>query len=242
MSSTYTSDFPASLETIVYPETDGKPMAETDIHRQEMMDTIATLVEFFRAAPDIYVSGNLLLYYEEGNPAASVAPDVFVVKGIAKRQRPIYKLWEEQRAPNIVFEFTSRSTRLEDLGNKRALYAMIGVREYFMCDPLGEYMKQPLRGFRLVAGEYETIAAETDGALISEELGLRLLLEDNRLRLINQASGQKLLRPAEVAAAHRESEARAAAAEQRLAEREQELAQLQAELARLRAGPASSEE
>jgi hypothetical protein len=58
---------------IEYPETDGNPMAETDTYRQEMTDTIETLAEFFRAEPDVYVAGNLLLYYEEGNPAASTA-------------------------------------------------------------------------------------------------------------------------------------------------------------------------
>ncbi len=47
-----------------------------------------------RIAPEVYVGGNLPIYYEEGDPAKSVAPDVFVVFGIAKRQRRIYKLWE----------------------------------------------------------------------------------------------------------------------------------------------------
>ncbi len=64
---------------IVYPETDGKPMAETEIYRQATTDTIATLAEFFRELPDVYVGGNLLFYYEQGNPAAAVGPDVFVV-------------------------------------------------------------------------------------------------------------------------------------------------------------------
>jgi Uma2 family endonuclease len=206
-------------------------MAETDTHRQEMTDTIETLAEFFRADPNVYVAGNLLLYYEEGNPATSTAPDVLVVRGIASQKRLTYKLWVEGRAPNVVIEFTSRSTRLEDLGNKRALYAMIGVQEYFLSDPLEEYLKPPLRGFRLVAGEYTPLEPDEHGALISQELGMRLQHEDNRLRLINLATGEPLLRPAEVAAALRtEREARQAA--------EQHLARLQAELVRLQAGQA----
>ncbi|MGH2544173.1 MAG: Uma2 family endonuclease, partial [Ardenticatenaceae bacterium] len=113
-----------------YPESDGKPMAETEVHRQEMTDLIAALAEFFRHQPDVYVGGNMLLYYEEGNPHASVAPDVFVVKGVSKEVRRTYQLWREQRPPTVIWEITSRSTRLEDLGNKRVLYAMIGVQEY----------------------------------------------------------------------------------------------------------------
>ena len=87
---------------VEYPESDGKPMAETDIHRQAMLDSIATLSEFLHDRPDVYVTGNLLLYYEEGNPAAAVAPDVFVVLGVGKQLRRTYKLWEEQHAPTVV--------------------------------------------------------------------------------------------------------------------------------------------
>ncbi len=209
-------------------------MAETDDHRQEMLDVIDTLADFFRADPEVYVAGNLLLYYEEGNPSASVAPDVFVVKGVLKRQRRTYKLWEEGRPPTVVLEITSRSTRLEDLGNKRALYAMLGVSEYFLYDPLAEYLEPPLQGFLLVNGEYERIGPDADGSLFSRVLGLKLQIENDRLRLINAATGERLLRPAEAREqARAETEARRAA-EQRLADVDAELARLQAEVARLR--------
>ncbi len=214
-------------QQIEYPESDGKPTAETDTHRQEMLDTIDTLTDFFRSDPNVYVAGNLLLYYEEGNLAASVAPDVFVVKGVPKGQRRTYKLWVEGQPPTVVLEITSRSTRLEDLGNKRALYALIGVGEYFLYDPLAEYLEPPLQGYLLAGSEYQRIDSDTDGSLFSRALGLGLRIEENRLRLINAATGERLLRPAEV----REQ---ARAAEQRLADAEAELARLQAELARLR--------
>ncbi len=72
---------------IEYPETDGEPMAETDTHRDLMSDAlIQPLKEHFRNESNVYVSGNLLLYYEEGNPRASVAPDVFIVFGIEMTQ------------------------------------------------------------------------------------------------------------------------------------------------------------
>jgi hypothetical protein len=82
-----------------YRETDGRPMAETDLHRDEMVRPITTLQSAFAERSDIYVSGNLLPYYEEGNPRRSVAPDVFAVFGIPKHRREIYKLWEEDVAP-----------------------------------------------------------------------------------------------------------------------------------------------
>ena len=126
---------PAVAE-IFYPESDGQPMAETDVHRDLMIDLIAMLREYFHDDPQVYISGNLFLYYQEGNPRRVVAPDVFVVKGIPGGRRRIYKLWEEGRPPDVVFEVTSPSTRGEDLRTKHALYARLGVAEYFLFDPL----------------------------------------------------------------------------------------------------------
>ena len=212
---------------IEYPESDGKRMAETPAHRKAMTDTIEMLTDFFRDAPNVYVSGNMMMYYEEGDPTASVSPDVFVVKGVPKGERRTYKLWVEKRPPNVVFEFTSRSTRLEDSGNKKALYAMLGVREYFVCDPLGEYLEPPLQGFVLERGEYRRLPAESDGSVMSDELGLRLKLEGNQLRLCVAATGERLLTPAEAQEKARE-------AEQKLAQAQEEIERLKAELARLR--------
>ncbi len=113
-------------------------MAETDVHIDALLYLREALKDYFRDAPQVYVAGNMLLYYEEGNPAACVAPDVFVGQGVAKRERRTYKLWEEGQPPAVVFEITSRGSRLEDLGTKRVVYAMLGVREYFLYDPLGE--------------------------------------------------------------------------------------------------------
>jgi Uma2 family endonuclease len=72
-----------------------------------------------------------------------------VVQGVAKGERRTYKLWEEGQLPAVVFEITSRGSRLEELGTKQALYAMLGVREYFLYYPLGEYLRPPLQGYRL---------------------------------------------------------------------------------------------
>lgn len=201
-------------KTVVYPESDGKPMAESDLHRKEMTRLIQTSEDAFAARPDVYVSGNLLLYYEAGNPRASVAPDVMVVKGVPKLPlRRIYKLWEEGAPPATVIEVTSPTTRREDLHRKWDLYARLGVREYVLYDPLGEYLRPPLQGYRLAEGAYEPMATDADGALVSEELGMRLMLVDGRLRLFDKTTGTPLLSPrerAEVEAeARRDAEQRA---------------------------------
>ena len=67
---------------VIYPESDGKPMAEADLHRDQMVALIEALKHYFRYDAQVYVSGNLLLYYQESHPRKSVAPDVFVVFGV----------------------------------------------------------------------------------------------------------------------------------------------------------------
>src|SRR6516225_10037359 len=85
-----------------YPTSDGKPMAETDHHRKLMTDLIQTLDRYYADDPNVYVSGNLLLFYEPGNRRRHISPDVLVVKGIAKHDRPNYLLWEERKGPDVV--------------------------------------------------------------------------------------------------------------------------------------------
>ena len=75
------------VRKIDYPTSDGKPMAETEIHRDDMMDLIQTLQDYFAEEPMVCVAGNMLMFYEEGNRRKHIAPDVFVVRGIPKKQR-----------------------------------------------------------------------------------------------------------------------------------------------------------
>jgi Uma2 family endonuclease len=216
-----------TAQQIHYPESDGKPMGETDAHIDALIYLREALRDHFRDDLQMYVAGNMLLYYEEGSPAACVAPDVFVVQGVAKGERRTYRLWEEGQPPVVVFEITSRGSRLEDLGTKRAVYAMLGVWEYFLYDPLGEYLRPPLQGYRLQEGEYQRLQPEGEGRLTSQALGLELRVEEGRLRLVNPTTGEHLLTPAEALAARRtEAAARLAA--------EVELERLRDELARLR--------
>lgn len=203
-----------NLAEVYYPESDGKPMAETDLHRNEMFELIAMLEARYADAPDVYVSGNLLLYYEEGNPAASVAPDTFVVLGVPKGRRRIYKLWVEGLPPNVVFEVTSRSTRREDLRTKRELYARLGVAEYFLYDPEAEYLRPPLQGLHLVGGTFAALAPDDAGTLRSQQLGLDLRLDaDGLLQLYDVVTGTRLRRLPEQRQAWERAEARAEWAE-----------------------------
>ena len=212
---------------IEYPESDGEPMAESDLHRKEMTYLIDALTEHFRWAADIYVAGNLFLYFKKGDPRAVVAPDLFVVKGVAKRDRKVYKLWEEHRSPCLVVEVTSDTTRDEDLSDKQTVYEHLGVDKYFLFDPLGDYLDPRLQGHRLVNGRYRPAPLEPDGSLVSRTAGVTFRVERDHLRLTETSSGRSLLR-------YEEYESRLLQVEARNSALENENARLRAELERLR--------
>ncbi|HKB03385.1 MAG TPA: Uma2 family endonuclease [Gemmataceae bacterium] len=216
-------------------------MAETDLHRQLMTALIEALEDRFAADPNIYVSGNLLLFFEEGNKRKHVSPDVFVVFGVPKRVRDNYLLWDEGRGPSAVIELTSSSTRREDTHTKHALYRdVLRVPEYFLFDPKGDYLNPRFQGFRLSGGEYRPMRLK-DGRLQSRQLGLWLVPVGEHLRLMDPETGRLL--PTRAEARQTEAQARRAAEEQARAEiqarqaAEAELERLRAELAAARDRP-----
>jgi Uma2 family endonuclease len=183
-----------------YPESDGKPMAETDLHRDWMVRIIDLLKTRYRGE-QVYVSGDLIVYYVEGNPRKSVVPDAFVVKNSDPGRRRIYKIWEEGRVPDVVFETTSDTTRCNDTKVKPPIYADLGIPEYFMYDPTADYLDPPLAGMRLVNGDYEPIEPDSQGRLLCCELGIKLFLEGDDLVMCDARTGRRLLTEAEVAQA-----------------------------------------
>jgi len=240
---------------VEYPESDGKPMGETDFHVALMAYLIDALRRRFADDPAIYIAGNNFVYYEEGNPAAVVSPDVYVVRGVPSGLRRTYKLWLERQPPELVIELTSRSTHLEDLGNKRAIYEELGVKEYVIFDPEGDRFDPPFRAFRLEGGALRPVTPRIapDGATVfhSEVVGLELHARGTELRLVDPETGLALPSSLELARevdaqARRVEEERQRAADAtvradteraRAEAAEAEVARVREELERLRGRP-----
>jgi len=103
---------------IDYPESDGKPMAETPIHRDVMIQQIDVLQDRYEKDANVYVSGNMMMYYVPGDKRRHVSSDVFVAFGVPKLpERRVYLIWQEKE-PDVVFEITSKSTRKKDVKDK----------------------------------------------------------------------------------------------------------------------------
>jgi Uma2 family endonuclease len=224
------------LTEVVYPDSDGKPMAETGIHVLAILYLIGTLKQFFRARDDVYVTGDMFLYYEEGKPKSRKAPDVMVVKGVPSQpERRSFKVWVEHAVPCFILEVTSKETADEDRKGKRLLYQRLGVRDYFLFDPLHEYLERPLMGYRLIGEEYEPLTTDDDGGLVSEELGVRLLPENMQISVFRLDTGERVPTPPQAYQLLEETERRAKREQRRANKAERRTKELERELERLRA-------
>lgn len=187
------------ISPIEYPEEDFEPMPEGDKQRRNLSYTTEALTLWFESQKDVYVSGNLFIFYEENKPEKRIAPDTFVVLGMSALDRSSYKIWEEGgKVPDFVLEITSKGTVAKDQGQNPSIYKALGVKEYFQYDPTGEYLTPSLQGVRLDQGQYVEIIPSTltDNTLSlhSEVLGLDLhLYQDQRFRFYDPIS-QEILR------------------------------------------------
>jgi Uma2 family endonuclease len=221
----------ATNTAIHYPTGDGQPVAETFAHLYAILMTIEVL-RLYLQGQQATVLGNQYLYYEQGNSNKRVAPDVFVIFDVDN-----YKIWEEGSVPSVTFEMTSPSTKKEDDGPKKQLYAQIGVQEYWQFDPKGEWIKEQLRGYRLENGQYQLIEnnispvlqlrLEVDNSLVSSPTAL---IAFHRLD-----TGEKLLWPVELQAKARIAEQEAASARQEALLSKQDAASAQQEAIELAA-------
>ncbi|WP_287127928.1 Uma2 family endonuclease [Candidatus Cyanaurora vandensis] len=241
-------------QTTIYPTSDGEPVAESYVHLRVILVTLLVLEDYLKALAQQQdlpperegtVLANQFLFYEEGK-SARVAPDVMVILNVAGGGRDSYKIWEEGQVPSVVFEMTSESTRKEDQGKKRELYARLGVQEYWLFDPKGEWIKEQLVGYRLPAGgggQPADTGGQSQGAYVpitdscSRVLGLRLEIEGALIGFYRLDTGEKLLNPEEQKQARQAAEQRALQQEQGRMEAERVIAGLRARMREMGLNP-----
>jgi Uma2 family endonuclease len=222
----------ATPTVVHYPGEDGKPRAETWLHVRAIMLLHQALEDFFHGRPDVFVASDIFWYWEEGNPAACVSPDVMVVPGVGPRDprdRRGFFAWDEGGAtPAAVFEMVSRSTWREDLDEKYDRYEQLGVKEYFLFDPEGLQLVPPLQGYRLSGKAYRRLRTNE----LQSELGFGLRAEDSMLRLFDARTGRLIPTRAEAVEVERD---RADTAQLRAAAEQQRADAMEVEVERLKA-------
>ncbi len=177
-----------------YPYYSEEPVTESDAHRLAAAYLDQTLRAYFESRPDVYVSANMFVYYKKGDrEEKKVSPDVFVCFGADKRLRKSFLTWKENAVPQVVFEITSDSSRLSDDGEKRAKYSEMGVQEYYLFDPWGEWIAKQFRAYRREGDELVRGVG-----LRSPLLGLEFEVDGSLLRLIDPRTGLPFPTPEEV--------------------------------------------
>jgi Putative restriction endonuclease len=183
-----------------YPTTTARGQGETDFHRALVDGLRQTLDAHFAADPFIAVLARTMVFYVPGDRRRHVRPDLMVVRGAARRDRPNYLVWEEGKGPDFVLEVTTPASRADDAEEKFRLYRdVLLVPDYFLFDPDGAALDPPLQGYHLTGGGYEPLTA-VDGRLTSAALGLELAVEGRSLRFHDPKAGQPLPTPGELAA------------------------------------------
>ena len=217
----HTAPKPFAKPTIYYPDTDHQPVPDGEYQFPLLATVFTTLNTHFSKIPGARVNGNVFLYYEEGNPRKTIAPDCYVVFDLTPeafqsiRRHNTYLIWEVGKPPDFVMEIGSHSAKRSDLVTKRAIYANIGVSEYWRYDQTGgKFYGEPLVSDRLVNGEYQRIPLREDANgrvwAYSAALNLALYWDAGELRYWDPVSKERLLN-------HEEERAARIAAEDRVA-------------------------
>ncbi|MBD2183118.1 Uma2 family endonuclease [Aerosakkonema funiforme] len=172
---------------IIYPSSDGKPMADSTIQYDWITKIKANLDGIFKDDPNVFITGDLIWYPVEERKDICQAPDVMVVFGREKKERKSYLPWNEDNiAPQVVFEILSETNTKKEMNKKLLFYNEYNVEEYYLYDP----KKKNLDGWLRNEGILDVI--ESMSAWVSPRLGVRFEFSDAGLELY-RPDGQKFI-------------------------------------------------
>jgi Uma2 family endonuclease len=203
---------PETPTNIIYPDSDGQPMADNTKQFQWIVIIKENLEILFASQPDVFVAGDLLWYPISGETTRQ-APDVLVVFGRPKGDRGSYRQWEEEDIPvQIVFEILSPGNTLKEMAKKLKFYERYGVEEYYIYDPDKIDLNGWLRSQE--AGQNSLEVIEDMNGWVSPRLGIRFQLTPQTLE-IYRPDGEKFLTSVELAQQREQERQRAEVERQR---------------------------
>lgn len=192
---------------IIYPESDGKPIADNTLQFRWIVKIKENLEILFANNADVFIAGDLLWYPVEGNNTITVAPDAMIVFGRPKGDRRSYLQWQEDNiAPQVVFEVLSHSNTQKEMAKKLEFYRKYDVEEYYLIDPY----KIELCGW--LRNNDDLTVIDNIENWVSPQLNIRFELTTDQLE-IYYPDGKRFLTPVELAQ-------KAEAAEQKLTQAE----------------------
>jgi Uma2 family endonuclease len=198
----------ATHSEVIYPDSDGKPMANNTKQFRWIVVIQQNLDWLFANDPNVFVAGDLFWYPVEGKPNIVNASDVMVVFGRPKSDRGSYQQWNEgDIAPQVVFEILSPSNTQDEMERKLLFYERYGVEEYYIYDP----DRNRLRGWLRTEDGLDIIPQMADW--LSPRLGIRFAWSEEDLEFY-RPDGERFLTYTEIAQRFEEERQRADQAEQ----------------------------
>ena len=171
--------------------------------------------------PNAVLEGNKFIYYEKGKSSRWVAPDIYVLLNHVYKCSSPYKVWVERKVPDFMLEVISPESEIRDRVDEKALYAKLGVEEYFVFQPDEARGGERLLGYRLWGDEYVELEPDPESGpgreLLSETLGVSLrVIAGPLIRVRNLMTGEDYRSPREMRASIEADRQRAEAATERL--------------------------
>jgi Uma2 family endonuclease len=197
------SDFlaQATRDGVIFPsgnQESHEPPLESYLHLQQLLLLLSCLDWHWKDRTDYFCAGNLTIYYSPRQRKSEDfrGPDFFVVLGTEKRSRKSWTVWEEDgKYPNVIIELLSDSTAKTDQGLKKQIYQdSFRTPDYFWFNP----DTLEFKGFHLLDGLYQDLQPTPQGHLWSQQLGLFLGVEAQKLRFFTP-DGERVPTPEESA-------------------------------------------
>ena len=210
----YRSDDYTSViyDGVYYPEEREDDMGESSVHIKLLANLLSILKLYFKNRQDVFLSGNMNLYFEKGNSRRWFAPDLLVAFGVPNVERSSYLLFREKVFPQVIFEIASEKTWRNDVDEKLRTYEQYGAEEYYVLDPEYAYLSAPLMAYRSKNDKLSPVAV-SDDRIFSPRLGLEIVWAENDFRLYNSTANKFLLTLEESEAEKSVFESRAVTAE-----------------------------
>jgi Uma2 family endonuclease len=189
--------------TIIYPDTDGKPLSDNTKQMRWIVTLFGNLSAQYRNTPDVFVAGDNLWYPVEREPTIRVAPDVYVVFGRPKGDRGSYKQWEEEGIPlTVAFEVLSPNNTPQEMADKLHFYDHYGVEEYYVYDPDANTLQVYVRRGTVLKRQ------QPPAGFASPRLGIRFELTEPEMTVYGP-DGQRFLTFEELAEQRLQAERKA---------------------------------
>ncbi|MBC5797533.1 Uma2 family endonuclease [Sphaerospermopsis sp. LEGE 00249] len=206
-----TQPLPLNTSEVIYPDSDGQPMANNTEQFRWILVIQQNLDWLFADNPDVFVAGDLFWYPIEGKNYIVNAPDVMVVFGRPKGKRGSYLQWQENNiAPQVVFEILSPSNSQTEMERKLIFYERYGVEEYYIYNP----QNNQLRGWLRTEDGLDVISEMENW--VSPRLGIKFDLSGEELQ-IYRPDGNKFSSYLEISQLLEQEKQRAEQAETALA-------------------------